>query len=101
MGTMVVCVDETLQQLVGEVRSALPPTPRRPARHDYEYRRHDYEYRERHGERLCRDRCPPAAALRQSYRTMEIFSFMVRRTLLVVDDDTRTRRLTATASASL
>lgn len=38
-GTAVVCVDETPQQLIGEVRSALPPVPGHPARHDYEYRR--------------------------------------------------------------
>jgi transposase len=38
-GTAVVCVDETPQQLIGEVRSALPAIPGRPARHDYEYRR--------------------------------------------------------------
>ncbi len=38
-GTAVVCVDETPQQLVGEVRAAMPPAPGHPARHDYEYRR--------------------------------------------------------------
>jgi len=38
-GTAVVCVDETPQQLIGEVRTALPPAPGQPARHDYEYRR--------------------------------------------------------------
>lgn len=38
-GTAVVCVDETPQQLIGEVRTALPPVPGHPARHDYEYRR--------------------------------------------------------------
>jgi transposase len=38
-GTAVVCVDETPQQLLGEVRTALPPAPGQPARHDYEYRR--------------------------------------------------------------
>jgi transposase len=38
-GTAVVCVDETPQQLIGEVRTALPPIPGQPARHDYEYRR--------------------------------------------------------------
>lgn len=38
-GTAVVCVDETPQQLIGEVRAALPPAPGQPARHDYEYRR--------------------------------------------------------------
>jgi transposase len=38
-GTAVVCVDETPQQLIGEVRTALPPAPGHPARHDYEYRR--------------------------------------------------------------
>jgi transposase len=38
-GTAVVCIDETPQQLLGEVRSALPPVPGHPARHDYEYRR--------------------------------------------------------------
>ena len=37
--TAVVCVDETPQQLIGEVRTALPPVPGHPARHDYEYRR--------------------------------------------------------------
>jgi transposase len=38
-GTAVVCVDETPQQLIGEVRSALLPVSGYPARHDYEYRR--------------------------------------------------------------
>ena len=38
-GTAVVCVDETPQQVIGEVRTALPPVPGHPARHDYEYRR--------------------------------------------------------------
>jgi hypothetical protein len=38
-GTAVLCVDETPQQLIGEVRTALPPAPGQPARHDYEYRR--------------------------------------------------------------
>jgi len=38
-GTAVVCVDETPQQLIGEVRPTLPPVPGHPARHDYEYRR--------------------------------------------------------------
>jgi transposase len=38
-GTAVVCVDETPQQLIGEVRMALPVIPGHPARHDYEYRR--------------------------------------------------------------
>jgi transposase len=38
-GTAVVCVDETPQQLVGEVRPASPPAPGHPARQDYEYRR--------------------------------------------------------------
>lgn len=38
-GTAVVCVDETPQQLIGEVRAALPPASGQPARHDYEYRR--------------------------------------------------------------
>jgi transposase len=38
-GTAVVCVDETPQQLIGEVRTALPPIPGHTARHDYEYRR--------------------------------------------------------------
>lgn len=37
--TAVVCVDETPQQLIGEVRAALPPAPGQPARRDYEYRR--------------------------------------------------------------
>ena len=38
-GAAVVCVDETPQQLIGEVRTALPPIPGHAARHDYEYRR--------------------------------------------------------------
>lgn len=38
-GTAVVCVDETPQQLIGEVRAAVPAIPGHPARHDYEYRR--------------------------------------------------------------
>jgi transposase len=37
--TAVVCVDETPQQLIGEVRTALPLVPGHVARHDYEYRR--------------------------------------------------------------
>jgi hypothetical protein len=35
----VVCLDETSRQLLGEVRSPLPPAPGRPARHDPEYER--------------------------------------------------------------
>jgi transposase len=38
-GAAVLCVDETPQQLIGEVRAALPAIPGHPARHDYEYRR--------------------------------------------------------------
>jgi transposase len=38
-GTAVVCVDETPQQLIGEVRAALPAVPGQPARCDSEYRR--------------------------------------------------------------
>jgi transposase len=38
-GTAVVCADETPQQLIGEVRAALPAVPGQPARRDYEYRR--------------------------------------------------------------
>jgi transposase len=38
-GTAVVCVDETPQQLIGEVRAAVPAVPGHPARRDYEYRR--------------------------------------------------------------
>ena len=34
-----VCMDETSKQLVGETRTPLPATPRRPARIDYEYER--------------------------------------------------------------
>jgi len=33
----VVCLDETSQQLLGEVRPPLPPAPAKPARHDPEY----------------------------------------------------------------
>lgn len=35
-----VCLDETSKQLVGEVRTPLPPVPGKPARQDYEYVRH-------------------------------------------------------------
>lgn len=38
-GTAVICIDETPQQLIGEVRTALLPAPGQPVRHDYEYRR--------------------------------------------------------------
>jgi hypothetical protein len=38
-GTAVVCVDETPQQLIGEVRMGLPPVPGHHARRDYEDRR--------------------------------------------------------------
>jgi hypothetical protein len=38
-GTVVVCVDETPRQLIGEARPASPAAPGRPARCDYEYRR--------------------------------------------------------------
>lgn len=38
-GEAVVCVDESPRQLIGEVRSATPAAPGRPARQDYEYRR--------------------------------------------------------------
>ncbi len=34
-----VCFDETFKQLVGDVRSSLPPKPGKAARVDYEYRR--------------------------------------------------------------
>ena len=34
-----VCLDETSKQLVGEVRTPLPPAPGQPARADYEYER--------------------------------------------------------------
>jgi len=35
----VVCLDETLKQLVKETRTSIPPRPGQPARHDYEYER--------------------------------------------------------------
>jgi hypothetical protein len=35
----VVCLDETSRQVLADVRSPLPPTPGRPARHDPEYAR--------------------------------------------------------------
>ena len=35
----VICLDETSRQLLGEVRSPLPPAPGRPGRHDPEYAR--------------------------------------------------------------
>lgn len=35
----VVCLDETLKQLVKETRRPIPPRPGQPARHDYEYER--------------------------------------------------------------
>jgi transposase len=38
-GTAVVCIDETPQQLIDEVRSPLPLRSGHPPRHDYEYRR--------------------------------------------------------------
>jgi DDE superfamily endonuclease len=38
-GTAVICVDESPRQLIGEVRSATPAAPGRPARQDDEYRR--------------------------------------------------------------
>lgn len=38
-GPAVVCVDATRQQLIGEVRAAVPAVPGQPARRDYEYRR--------------------------------------------------------------
>jgi transposase len=34
-----VCLDETSKQLVAETRAPIPMAPRRPVRHDYEYRR--------------------------------------------------------------
>jgi hypothetical protein len=34
-----VCLDETSKQLIGEVRTPLPPEPGHPAREDYEYQR--------------------------------------------------------------
>jgi transposase len=36
----VVCMDESLKQLVGEVQTPLPVAPGQPARYDYEYERH-------------------------------------------------------------
>jgi hypothetical protein len=36
----VVCLDEASKQLIGEVAPAVPPTPGKPARIDYEYERH-------------------------------------------------------------
>jgi hypothetical protein len=35
----VICLDETLKQLVKETRTPIPPRPGQPARHDYEYQR--------------------------------------------------------------
>jgi len=35
----VVCLDETLKQLIKETRRPIPPRPGQPARHDYEYER--------------------------------------------------------------
>lgn len=35
----VVCLDETMKQLVKETRTPIPPRPGQPARHDYEYQR--------------------------------------------------------------
>src|SRR5262249_44056989 len=35
----VVCVDETLKQLIKKPRTPIPPRPGQPARHDYEYER--------------------------------------------------------------
>lgn len=35
----VVCLDETLKQLVKETHRPIPPRPGQPARHDYEYER--------------------------------------------------------------
>jgi len=35
----VVCMDESPKQLIAETRVPVPPSPGRPARHDYEYRR--------------------------------------------------------------
>lgn len=35
----VVCMDESPKQLIGETKMPIPPTPGRPARHDYEYKR--------------------------------------------------------------
>lgn len=38
-GCPVVCMDESPKQLIAETRVPVPPSPGRPARHDYEYRR--------------------------------------------------------------
>jgi hypothetical protein len=38
-GRPVVCFDEMPVQLIGETRTPRPPTPRRAARYDYEYKR--------------------------------------------------------------
>jgi hypothetical protein len=38
-GRPLVCLDETSRQVLGEVRTPLPPAPGRPARHDPEYAR--------------------------------------------------------------
>ncbi len=35
-----VCMDETCQQLVGEVRAPLPPAVGQVVRHDYEHEHH-------------------------------------------------------------
>ena len=35
----VVCMDETPKQLIAETQVPIPPSPGRPARHDYEYKR--------------------------------------------------------------
>jgi len=35
----VVCLDETMKQLIKETRTPIPPRPEQPARHDYEYER--------------------------------------------------------------
>ncbi len=35
----VVCIDESPNQLIGEVRAPIPPAPGQPERYDYEYRR--------------------------------------------------------------
>ena len=36
-GRPVVCLDESSKQLVGEIRTPLPPAPGAPARYDCEY----------------------------------------------------------------
>ena len=35
----VVCIDESLKQLIAETRIPIPASPGQPIKHDYEYRR--------------------------------------------------------------